>query len=100
FLTRFAARLLPMMSSGWQSGKPSTSIRRRQASSKCSIPSGESLQSSNERRVVCWSLIDEEIGVLRRVGKAEQDRSRLADEEVADAVRGENVTDLFGLPIH
>src|SRR4029079_12196628 len=42
--------------------KPSTSMHRRQASSKCSIPSGESLQSSNERRVVCWSLIEEEIG--------------------------------------
>src|SRR5579871_2249827 len=45
---RFAAALLAMMSSMWQTGNPSDSRRRDQASSKRAIPSGAKIRSKSK----------------------------------------------------
>jgi hypothetical protein len=51
---RFAAALLAMMSSRWQTGKPSTSMCRRHASSKRSIPSGAKIRSRSNGPFFNW----------------------------------------------
>ena len=53
--TRFVAALLAMMSSRWQTGKPSTSTRRRQASSNVSMPSGAKTRSRSNGPFLSWT---------------------------------------------
>ena len=48
---------------------------------------------------VCAGFFDEEVGILGSVGVPEQDRSGLADEEIAHAPTVESRVDFLGLPI-
>ena len=44
-------------------------------------------------------FVREEVGILSCIGKAEENRTRFSDEEIADSVARENIADLFGLPV-
>jgi len=65
------------------------------------IGEGESqlADCGDQRRAVLGVAFDEQLGVLRRVWKPEEDGPRLADEEVPNAMTGESVADFLRLSV-
>src|SRR5439155_27040766 len=56
-------------------------------------------QSQHQCRAILRSLFDKKICVLRGVGETEKDRAGFAEEEIADAVPLEAVSDFLCLPV-
>jgi len=56
-------------------------------------------EGGDQRRAVGRIPGDEDVRILCRVGEAEQDGARLAEEQVAHAVLRERIADLLGLAI-
>src|SRR5882724_3431864 len=59
----------------------------------------ELAQRRDHSATVRRCLLDEQVGVLSRIGKAEEDGARLAEEEVAYAVAVEDPADLLRLRV-
>ena len=56
-------------------------------------------QSRNQRATIGRHLLDEQVGILRGVRKAQENRTRFSDEQIPDAMAVETIADFLGLPI-
>src|SRR5437879_6442219 len=56
-------------------------------------------QSQRRGRAILRALFDEKVCVLRGIGEAEENRAGFAEEEIADAVALEAVSNFLRLPV-
>src|SRR5688572_8530782 len=59
----------------------------------------EVTQAGDESLAVLRCLLDEEIGILGSIRKSEEDRPGFANEEIANAMGRESISNLQGLPV-
>src|SRR5262245_17248756 len=65
------------------------------------VAQGESQlpQGRDNRLAVVWRPLDEQVGILSGIGKAEQDRARLAQKEIAHLMPQKGIPNLLCLAI-